>query len=485
MACNPDVLKHVPLFGLLDDDELSVLAGQVELVQFDPRERIYKIGDEGVRAYVIVSGSVEVVTVDEDGQEVVVDQPAPGQFFGFASMIDGTPHQTSAVALEATECIEVDRNDISILLQRKPMAGMDLLTTLGRQFHASHQLVRVRSSRHPNDIIEEEFTLGDRVADSVAKFGGSWSFIITFGVVLIVYSSTNIALGKSAWDPYPFILLNLFLSMLAAIQAPVIMMSQNRQDTKDRLRGELDYDVNRRAESEIQGLSRKLNLLGEKIGRRGFAPAEDIAPATWGRTPRPSGGAKIRGGLRGDGPFDPLGLALILRLDPGLASWATFFRRPAAQAERRAPFPCAGPLDGFRNGCGNRKLQLLLAQHGMRCGQPHGSRLLLGSNPNRPGSTHYGKRVVPDNFRWTLELKLDGVVGKRPDGVEFIGHAKNHASRIGSVGKQAGVIWQERELLVNAFARVLSDNHSFALNVALKTQVAPFVKKLAQLHDEG
>jgi uncharacterized membrane protein len=266
MACNPDVLKHVPLFGLLDDDELSVLAGQVELVQFDPRERIYKIGDEGVRAYVIVSGSVEVVTVDEDGQEVVVDQPAPGQFFGFASMIDGTPHQTSAVALEATECIEVDRNDISILLQRKPMAGMDLLTTLGRQFHASHQLDRVRSSRHPNDIIEEEFTLGDRVADSVAKFGGSWSFIITFGVVLIVYTSTNLKLGRSAWDPYPFILLNLFLSMLAAIQAPVIMMSQNRQDTKDRLRGELDYDVNRRAASDIQGLARKMNLIAEKVG---------------------------------------------------------------------------------------------------------------------------------------------------------------------------------------------------------------------------
>jgi CRP/FNR family cyclic AMP-dependent transcriptional regulator len=266
MACNPDVLKHVPLFGLLDDDELAVLASQVELVSFDPRERIYKIGDEGSRAYVVASGSVEVVTVDEDGQEVVVDQPAPGQFFGFASMIDGTPHQTSAVALEATECIEVDRNDIAILLQRKPMAGMDLLTTLGRQFHASHQLVRVRSSRHPNDLIEEEFTFGDRVADSVARFGGSWSFIITFGVVLVVYTMLNIKLGRSAWDPYPFILLNLFLSMLAAIQAPVIMMSQNRQDTKDRLRGELDYDVNRRAASDIQGLARKMNLIAEKVG---------------------------------------------------------------------------------------------------------------------------------------------------------------------------------------------------------------------------
>jgi uncharacterized membrane protein len=114
-------------------------------------------------------------------------------------------------------------------------------------------------------LIEQQSTLGERIADNVARFGGSWSFILLFGGTLVVYAMTNIRLGPRAWDPYPFILLNLFLSMLAAIQAPVIMMSQNRQDTKDRLRGELDYDVNRRAASEIQGLARKLNLLGEKI----------------------------------------------------------------------------------------------------------------------------------------------------------------------------------------------------------------------------
>jgi uncharacterized membrane protein len=120
--------------------------------------------------------------------------------------------------------------------------------------------------RNPNEVIEEEATFGDHLADAVARFGGSWTFIMLFLVVLIAYSWINVALGRSAWDPYPFILLNLFLSMLAAIQAPVIMMSQNRQDKKDRLRSELDYEVNRRAESEIQGLSRKLHLLGEQIG---------------------------------------------------------------------------------------------------------------------------------------------------------------------------------------------------------------------------
>ncbi len=265
MACNPEVLKKVPLFALLDDEEAAVLASQVELKTFTSRERIYKIGDPGGQAYVMVSGKVRVTTVDEDQQEVVVDEPTEGQFFGFASMLERTPHQTNAITLEETACLEVSRDDISVLLQRKPLAGMDLLTTLGRQFHASQELVRLRASRNPNEVIEKEATLGERVADSVARFGGSWAFIISFGILLTVYTSVNIVIDKRAWDPYPFILLNLFLSMLAAIQAPVIMMSQNRQDTKDRLRGELDFDVNRRAESEIQNLARKLNMLDEKI----------------------------------------------------------------------------------------------------------------------------------------------------------------------------------------------------------------------------
>jgi CRP/FNR family cyclic AMP-dependent transcriptional regulator len=265
MACKPEVLKKVPLFSLLDEEETAVLAGQVEVKTFAPRQRIYKIGDPGARAYVVLSGAVQVTTVDEDHQEVTVDQPAAGEFFGFASMLDQTPHQTNAITMEETVCLEVDRNDIAVLLQRKPLAGLDLLTVLGRHFHGAHKLVRIRAQRSPNEVIEEEATLGERIADSVARFGGSWVFIISFLIVLLVYTCTNALLGKSAWDAYPFILLNLFLSMLAALQAPVIMMSQNRQDTKDRLRSELDYEVNRRAEAEIQGLARKLNLLSDKM----------------------------------------------------------------------------------------------------------------------------------------------------------------------------------------------------------------------------
>lgn len=265
MACNPEILRKVPLFALLDDEEAAVLAGQVEVKTFAPRQRIFKMGEPGGRAYVMVSGAVLLTTIDDEGQEVVIDQPAPGEFFGFASMLEQTPHQTTAVAQDETVCLEVDRHDISVLLERKPMSGMDMLAVLGRQFHAAQRLVRIRAARNPNQVIDEEETVGERVADSVASFGGSWTFILTFIAVLAVYSITSTVLGRRSWDPYPFILLNLFLSMLAAIQAPIIMMSQNRQDKKDRLRSELDFDVNRRAEVEIQGLARKMNVLGEKM----------------------------------------------------------------------------------------------------------------------------------------------------------------------------------------------------------------------------
>src|SRR6202049_2097116 len=166
MACTPDVLKRVPLFSLLDEEETSVLAGQVELKTFAPRQRIYKIGDPGGPAYVLVSGRVRVATVDRDNQEVVVDEPVSGEFFGFASMLDQTPHQTEAIAMEETVCVEVDRQDIAVLLQRKPLAGMDMLAVLGRQFHAAQQLVRIRATRNPHEVIEPAIRFCERTRDT-------------------------------------------------------------------------------------------------------------------------------------------------------------------------------------------------------------------------------------------------------------------------------------------------------------------------------
>jgi CRP/FNR family cyclic AMP-dependent transcriptional regulator len=267
MSCEVQMLKRVPLFALLDDEEAGLLAARVETQRFEARQRIYKIGEPGKFAYVLMSGRVRVSMFDTDQQEVIVDEPSTGDFFGFASMLDSSTHQTEAVALEESLCIEVSRDHIEELITRKPHSGMDMLTVLGRQYHDSQQLVRARSVRNPEEVIEGEETPGEKIADKVASFGGSWTFIIIFAIVLIVYSAINVALGeKKAWDPYPFILLNLFLSMLASIQAPVIMMSQNRQDKKDRLRSELDFEINRRAEAEIRGIAQRVNQQDERIG---------------------------------------------------------------------------------------------------------------------------------------------------------------------------------------------------------------------------
>jgi uncharacterized membrane protein len=265
MPCDPEVFETIPIFSLLDADERAVLAENVELRRFAPRQRIYRMGEPGAKAYVVTSGRVQVAIIDEDNQEVVVDTPTDGEIFGLASMLSMAPHQTTAMALEETSAIEIDRNDIGALLSRKPQAGLDMLTMVGRQFRAAQDLVRMRAGRNPNEVIEDQQTFGDRLADSVARFGGSWSFIIVFAAVVVLYAAVNVVLAARAWDPYPFTLLNVFLSMLAAVQAPVIMMSQNRQDAKDRVRSELDFAVNRKAEMEITQLAARLNRMEDRL----------------------------------------------------------------------------------------------------------------------------------------------------------------------------------------------------------------------------
>jgi uncharacterized membrane protein len=261
MPCDPQELRHVPLFALLDDDEIQVLAAQVEIKRFEPLQQIFKIGEPSAHGYILISGKAHVTTIDEDHQEVLVEEPEHGEFFGFASMLEQTEHQANAMAMEETTCVQIGRDDIAELLARRPMAGLDMMAMQARQIHASHQLVRSRAARNPNEVIEEETTFGERLADSVARFGGSWSFIILFAIVLVTYTMINEALRNKAWDPYPFILLNLFLSMLAAIQAPVIMMSQNRQSLKDRLRADQEFQINVQAEIAVQQLHRKIDEL--------------------------------------------------------------------------------------------------------------------------------------------------------------------------------------------------------------------------------
>ncbi len=264
---DPDVFNDVPVFALLDAEERSVLAQHVEHQHFESGQTLFSTGDPGGHAYLVCNGRVHVSLQDLAEETVLVDVVASGGVCGMSSLLAGAEHLTTAVAVEATQAIRIDREDIAQLLQKKPLAGLDMMTMIEKQLRATHELMRARVARNSNAEFEATETWGERLADGVAKFGGSWTFVACFGVFLVVYSGINIVIANP-WDPYPFILLNLFLSMLAAIQAPVIMMSQNRQDAKDRVRSELDYRVNLKAEVEITELLHRMSRLEQLLTDR-------------------------------------------------------------------------------------------------------------------------------------------------------------------------------------------------------------------------
>lgn len=261
---DPDIFNDVELFALLDAEERKVLAQQVNTVEFTPNQVIFQAGQPGRLAYIVQRGKVNVSLTTIDNEEIVVEVAERGDIFGMSSLLAQAEHLTTAMALESTQAIEIDRNDIAVLLRQKPLAGLDMMTMLEKQLRITQEIMRNRVVRNPNVEIEQTETFGDRMADGVARFGGSWTFVITFGVILVVYTTINSFL-RHPWDPYPFILLNLFLSMLAAVQAPVIMMSQNRQDAKDRLRSELDFRVNQKAELEIEEVLHRVSRIEQKL----------------------------------------------------------------------------------------------------------------------------------------------------------------------------------------------------------------------------
>ena len=277
---DPSLFDEVPIFSLLDVEEKLVLAQQVSARQFEKGETIFKTGDPGGNAYLLQRGRVHISLTDLAGEVVLVDVCGDGGLFGMSSLLARADHLTTAVAMEETQAIEIDREDIAALLQKKPLAGLDMMTMIEQQLRATHELMRVRVSRNPNTEIEAVETWGEHLADGVARFGGSWTFVSAFAATLIIYTAINIVIDKP-WDPYPFILLNLFLSMLAAVQAPVIMMSQNRQDTKDRVRSELDYRVNLKAEVEITELLHRMARIEQHLGatRRSTVPQSPALPS--------------------------------------------------------------------------------------------------------------------------------------------------------------------------------------------------------------
>ncbi|HLY92999.1 MAG TPA: DUF1003 domain-containing protein [Candidatus Angelobacter sp.] len=266
MSTTVAMIGEVPIFGLLDDEEREALAEMMGSRDFRQGETVFHYGDPGGEIFILRTGRVELFVENTEGEKIVLAENEQGDVIGELSFLDGGPRTATAVASEATQMLVLDRIRLLDFIDKHPHAAMDVLTVIGRRLRATDELLRTQVSRNPNVEEQELLTFGQRVADRVASFGGSWTFIILFGVVLVVWVFLNTsALFSRHFDPYPYIFLNLMLSMVAAIQAPVIMMSQNRQASKDRLKSDLEYEVNLKAELEVAHLHRKVDHIYERL----------------------------------------------------------------------------------------------------------------------------------------------------------------------------------------------------------------------------
>jgi uncharacterized membrane protein len=266
MSTTVTMIGDVPIFGLLDDEEREALAQMMDCRDFKEGEIIFHYGDTGGEIFILRNGRVELFIESTEGQKIVISENEKGDVIGELSFLDGGSRTATAMAREATQMLVMHRDRLLDFIDKHPHAAMDLLTAVGRRLRATDELLRTQVSRNPNLEEEEMLTFGQRVADKVAAFGGSWTFIIIFGVILAIWVFINsAALFSKHFDPYPYILLNLFLSMIASVQAPVIMMSQNRLSSKDRLKSDLDYEVNLKAELEVAHLHRKVDHIYERI----------------------------------------------------------------------------------------------------------------------------------------------------------------------------------------------------------------------------
>jgi len=255
------LLRQIPLFTLLDDDELHSLALQLDERNYLKGQVIFNAGERGGAMYIVQSGQVEIFLNDTDGDRITLGFVSPGDLFGEFSLLDNEPRSASAQAVDNTTLVVVDQNDLSLLVQSHPAAALDMMAMLTRRIRESNTRVQERSIRNVNQEEQEALTIGQRVADGFAATIGSWRFIIIQSVILVTWMTLNVVAWINHWDPYPFILLNLVLSFQAAYSGPIIMMSQNRTAARDRIRNDIEYEVNLRAEVEVRALANQVNDL--------------------------------------------------------------------------------------------------------------------------------------------------------------------------------------------------------------------------------
>jgi uncharacterized membrane protein len=261
MSTDPQILTEVPLFQALDATERAALAARVDAVTEPAGKLLFNYGDPGESIYIVRAGEVEIFSKNDTGERIVLETAGPGDFFGEISLLDGGPRTASAVVTKDLEAVVVDRGDLESLLQVHPAAAMDLLTAAGRRLRESAKLLRRTVSRDVNLAVEDERTALMKIADWISEFSGSLTFLFIHCVLFAVWILLNTGpLGHTAlggWDPFPYGFLTMCVSLEAIILSVFVLLSQNRQAARDRLRNDVEYQVNLKAELEIAHLHEK------------------------------------------------------------------------------------------------------------------------------------------------------------------------------------------------------------------------------------
>jgi CRP/FNR family cyclic AMP-dependent transcriptional regulator len=260
-----ELLGTVPLFKLLDVSERADLEGVFARHEFAAGEKIFSLGEPGDSLYIVGTGSVELFVKDNAGAKIVLALAGPGQVFGELSLFDGGARTASAVALEPTTLLVLDREDLLAFLRKHPDAALDLLTTMGQRIRNADEMLRRRVARNINEEIEIRSTTVERIADVIAEFSGSITFLVLNAAWFFVWIAWNSIPNIPHFDPYPFGFLTMVVSLEAIFLSIFVLVSQNRQAAKDRLRADAEYEVNLKAELEITHLHEKVDFLTEEL----------------------------------------------------------------------------------------------------------------------------------------------------------------------------------------------------------------------------
>jgi CRP/FNR family transcriptional regulator, cyclic AMP receptor protein len=257
-----EALRSVPLFASLDDTAAGHLRSLLLVQDIKGNTAIFRAGDGGDSLCLIESGRVRISITDQDGKLLILAELAGGDFFGEMALIDGKPRSADATVIEDARLAVLSREDFLSFVRGNPDVAVEMISAVSHRLRRTDELLRQRVSRNINEEEEAQKTFASRMADMIAEFGGSWKFIGASATLLVSWMILNTwLLRDAAFDPSPYILLNLVLGIMGGLQAPIILMSQNRQSDKDRLRSDLDYKVNLKNELSLTELQRRFDLL--------------------------------------------------------------------------------------------------------------------------------------------------------------------------------------------------------------------------------